>query len=224
MTPFCRKKNVAFAIGWFQIVIGMKLYYKILAWAVLAVCALQMLLVVASWLVTAANPELYMRSMLGGEGIRWFFGRFTENLESPLLVWIILGSIALGTLRKSGIATAMRKNAAKDYRTRMALHVAVCELAAAFCLILLLTILPHGILLSAVGKLFPSSFSTGFFPTLAFVACMVALTYGFMTGQFSTVHDAFEAMTEGVMLAAPLVVTYVFAAEFYHSLMFVFMV
>lgn len=202
----------------------MKLYYKILAWVVLSVCALQILLVVASWLVTAANPELYMRSMLGGEGIRWFFGRFTENQESPLLVWIVLGSIALGTIKKSGIANALRKNTAKDYRTRMALHVVVCELAVAFCLILLLTILPHGILLSAVGELVPSSFSAGFFPTLAFVACVVALTYGFMTGKFASVHDAFESMTEGVMLAAPLMVVYVFVAEFYHSLLFVFMI
>lgn len=202
---------------------GIKLYYKISALVALIVFVMQALLMVVSWLVTAANPELYMRSMLGGEGLRWLFGRFTENLESPLLVWIILGSIAYGAVSESGVVAAMQKGKANDYRTRMALHVVVGELMAAFCIMAMLTILPHGILLSAVGQLFPSSFSVGLFPMLAFLAWVVAFTYGFMTGRFRSVTDAFCSMTEGIKTAAPLIVVYVFVAEFYNSLSFVFM-
>lgn len=202
---------------------GKKLYYKVSALIALSALIMQALLVVVSWVVTAANPELYMRSMLGGEGLRWIFGRFTENLESPLLVWIILGSIAYGVVLESGVVAAVLKGKANDYGTRMALHVVVAELGVAVCIMALLTVLPHGILLSAVGQLFPSSFSAGLFPMLSFLACVVAFTFGFMTGRFRSVTDAFSAMTEGVKMAAPLLVVYVFVAEFYNSLLFVFM-
>lgn len=202
--------------------LGKKSYYRLSALTALSFLVMQVVLAVASWLVTAADPELYMRSMLGGEGLRWIFGRFTENMESPLLVWIILGSIAYGAVAESGIVAAIRKGKANDYRTRVALRMAAGELVAAFCLVAMLTVLPHGILLSAVGQLFPSSFSVGLFPTMAFLACVLSFTFGFMTGRFRSVTDAFCSITEGVKAAAPLLVVYVFVAEFYHSIIFVF--
>ena len=61
---------------------------------------LQLLVVFLSWLVTAVAPQLYTRSLLSGEGIRWFLGRFADNLAHPLLVWLILIAIAWGALSR----------------------------------------------------------------------------------------------------------------------------
>ena len=40
----------------------------------------QIILILVSWLITAAMPELFVRSLLSSEGIRWFFGQFTSNI------------------------------------------------------------------------------------------------------------------------------------------------
>ena len=63
---------------------------KICAYTMLLLALAQIVLVLLSWLITAAMPEAFPRSMLSPEGIRWFFGSFTENMESPWLVGLLL--------------------------------------------------------------------------------------------------------------------------------------
>jgi p-aminobenzoyl-glutamate transporter AbgT len=200
----------------------MKLYYKICTWATLSACALQVLLVVASWLLTAASPDLQLRSLLSGEGLRWLFGRFTLNLQSPVLVWMLLLGVAYGAMRSSGIVGAIRKKRDNDYRTRVALQMVACEALAIVVVLALLTLPPHAILLSATGQLFPSSFTSGLVPVLASAVVAMSLTYGVMVGRLKTVYDAFSLMSQGIAIIAPLVVAYIFVAELYHSILFVF--
>ena len=76
---------------------------KICAYAMLLLALAQIVLVLMSWLITAAMPDAFPRSMLSPEGIRWFFGSFTENMESPWLVGLLLICIAWGTLQTSGL-------------------------------------------------------------------------------------------------------------------------
>ncbi len=56
----------------------------------------QLLLMLVSWIWSAAVPASGVRSMLSSEGIRWFFGHFAEMLATPLLVWILLLAAAYG--------------------------------------------------------------------------------------------------------------------------------
>ena len=200
----------------------MKLYFKICTWATLAACAMQMLLVVLSWVLTAASPDLYLRSLLSGEGLRWLFGRFTVNLQSPVLVWMLLLGVAYGAMRGSGIIGAIRKKRDNDYRTRIALQMVACEALAIIVVLVLLTLPPHAILLSATGQLFPSSFTSGLIPVVAIAVSAMSLTYATMVGRLKTVYDAFLLMTEGIAIIAPLMLAYIFIAELYHSLLFVF--
>lgn len=111
-----------------------------------------------------------------------------------------------------------------DYRTRIALQVVAWEAVALVVVLALLTLMPHAVLLSAVGRLFPSSFTNGLVPVLAFAVGAMSLTYGFMVGKLKTVYDAFLLMSGGVAAVAPLVVVYVFVAELYHSILFVFVI
>ena len=54
-----------------------------LGWLVLVLLTAQLALILLSWVLTAAFPELPIRSLLSSEGIRWFFGCFSDNQLSP---------------------------------------------------------------------------------------------------------------------------------------------
>lgn len=89
------------------------------AWLASGLLVGQCVLVLVSWLQTAAMPETFPRTLLNAEGIRWFFGRFTENLMQPMLVWLLLLCISLGALYRSGL---LHFNG-REYRQRVAMRV-----------------------------------------------------------------------------------------------------
>ena len=49
-------------------------------------------------------------------------------------------------------------------------------------IMLLLTVVPHAILLSVTGELFPSAFSSSLIPSLSFVLIVMSLSYGVASG------------------------------------------
>ena len=55
-----------------------------------ALAILQVVLVLLSWAIVTVMPSLPLRSLLSGEGIRWFLGTFVDNISGSLLAWIIL--------------------------------------------------------------------------------------------------------------------------------------
>ena len=71
---------------------------KVFAIVTFSLGIVQILLILVSWFITATMPMSPVRSLLSSEGIRWFFGQFTYNLASPLLVWLILAGMKLGAL------------------------------------------------------------------------------------------------------------------------------
>ena len=94
------------------------------AWLASGLLVGQCVLVLVSWLQTAAMPETFQRTLLNAEGIRWFFGRFTENLMQPMLVWLLLLCISLGALYRSGL---LHFNG-REYRQRVAMRVSAVRL------------------------------------------------------------------------------------------------
>ena len=46
-------------------------------------------LILLSWILSAMRVD-GVRSLLSGEGIRWFFGTFTSMVASPWLAWLVL--------------------------------------------------------------------------------------------------------------------------------------
>ena len=109
-----------------------------------------------------------------------------------------------------------------SYRDRMAIRMAGVALAAYIVIILLLTAMPHAILLSATGSLFPSAFSNSLVPVVAFGLVLLSVTYGVMAGRLHTLSDILDALSEGIRRGAPLFVLYVLAMQLVQSLKFVF--
>ncbi len=191
---------------------------KIMAYIALALVVAQVLLVLTSWLITAAMPEVFDHSLLSAEGIRWFFGRFQDNLASPLLVWLLLASIALGALQKSGLSHFD----VSEYRQRIAMRLVVFELVIFLAIIMALTLVPHAILLNVMGGLYPSSFSMSIVPYICFVVMFVSVSFGVMSGKLKGMESVFGALTVGISRMSPIFVIYVLAMQFYYSLMFLF--
>ena len=189
---------------------------KILAYVALVLVVAQVLLVLASWLITAAMPDVFDRSLLSAEGIRWFFGRFQDNLASSLLVCLLLASIAWGALRRSGLS----RYDATRYRQRIAMRLVVLELVFFLAVILSLTMMPHAILLNVMGALFPSSFSSSIIPYGCFVVVVTSVSFGLMSGRLRSIEEVFRALTAGVAEMSPLFLLYVLAMQLCHSLLF----
>ena len=196
----------------------------------------ELLLFILSWLLSATRME-GVRSLLSSEGIRWFFGYFTQMVASPLLVWLLLGLCAWGCLQHSGLLSLLTSYFSPltshpspltshpsplTYRDRIALRVSLVFLVIYVVMIALLTLMPHAILLSATGSLFPSAFSRSLVPIITFGLCLVSITFGLVSGRLRDLGDTFAALSCGIAQGAPLIVLYLLLIQFYESLRFVF--
>lgn len=191
---------------------------KICAYAMLLLALAQIVLVLLSWLITAAMPEAFPRSMLSPEGIRWFFGSFTENMESPWLVGLLLICIAWGTLQTSGLLHFDRT----IYRHRNALRLVLIELVLFVAVILLLTVVPHAILLNVMGGIEASSFSRSILPFICFAVIVMSLSFGAVSNKLQGIEAMGESLSEGIRMAAPYFVIYILANQLYSSIEYLF--
>lgn len=182
----------------------------------------QLALILISWGISAAVPDVHIHSLISSEGIRWFFGNFTQNLATPLLVWLLLGSVAYGALLECGLAHAFAHPNRLTYRELFALRVVYIIIGVYVLVVLLLTVVPHAVLLSVTGSLFPSSFSDSIVAIICFGVSLVSVIYGKMSGRLQNLVDVFSALTIGITYTLPLWLLYILAAELYYSILFVF--
>lgn len=177
----------------------------------------QLLLVVASWLYAAAFPSSSVRSLLSGEGVRFFMGRFSHFMSTPVLVWLLLLAMACGCLVASRLFDGRRGYSVRSARTLTLLVTVVMTVV-----VVMLTAVPHALLLSATGRLLPSPFLEALVPATAFVVLVASAVYGLTAGTFRSLHDVYSAMVAGLQSAAPLILFYVLVRQLYASLLFVF--
>lgn len=208
-----------------------------LGWTVLVLVTAQLALILLSWLITAAFPELPIRSLLSSEGVRWFFGSFTANQLTPLLAWFITAAMAVGACVRSRLWAAfctkmsglLHRRDSTDgrqglhYRERIGLRLALAEFMVYVIIMLLLTVVPHAILLSVTGELFPSAFSSSLIPSLSFVLIVMSLSYGVASGTVDSVARMHRVLVGGLEVGARIVPAYVIGVQLYMSLLYVFM-
>lgn len=186
---------------------------------------LQLLLILFSWVAASVAPTLQVKSLLSGEGIRWFFGNFADNLSNRLLVWLLLCTIAYGAYVNSGLGralTALLHKKPLAYGQRHALIWVLILLVIMALLIVLLAFVPHAVLLGVSGGLFPSAFSAAIVPMAAFIITVLSFTYGMVGGTYASLDKAFDGLYAGIIMFAPLFLIYVLAAQLFYSVSFVF--
>ena len=184
---------------------------RFMAFTALVLLLAELVLILLSWILFAIGEE-EVRSLLSSEGIRWFVGGFTTMVSSPLLVWLIILLMAFGAFQKSGLISLTDASYQMTYRDKTALRVAIVFLLAYIVVILLLTVIPHAILLSATGALFPSPFGIA----------LVSIIYGIMSGRLRDIKDILDALSFGISKGAPVFVLYILIIQFVRSMLFVF--
>ena len=137
-----------------------------------------------------------------------------EQLAKGLLVLVL---VALGCLQRSGLMSRGR-----GYRDRVALRVSLSFMIIYVVIICLLTLMPHAILLSVTGSLFPSAFSRALVPIICFGIGVLSISFGMVSGRLHTLTDILDALTFGLQQGAPLIILYIMFFQFYASLLFVF--
>lgn len=182
------------------------------------VLVVQLFLILVSWLLSAmAVPGV--RSMLSADGLRWYLGHFVEMIQTPFLSWILLGAMAYGSVRQSGV---LHLTLPLSGRMRWALGLSLSLLIIYIGVVLMLIAVPHAVLLSATGRLWPSPFSAALIPILCVAMVLVSAVYGFATSSLGHAADLFSAFISGLSLAAPFLFLYVLFAQFFALVYYVF--
>lgn len=186
----------------------------------------QVIVILGSWVWSAAMPESYVRSLLDDAGIRWLFGTFVANLSNPLLVWIIILDISFGMCAESGLLGSFKMRfmpyqAALDSQTKSGLRASGVLLVIEIAVVVILTLLPHAVLRSVTGSLFPSSFSVSIIPIVAFVGVTLSICYGLFSGTLHNYKDVVKCACHGGNNLKTILVIYVLAVELYYSIVYV---
>ena len=183
----------------------------------LTLFVLQLLTMLVSWLLSAVFPDSGIRSLLSGQGLRWFFGHFAQSLARPQLVWLLLLSMGYGVLVRCGVLRV-----GSSYRESRARIMTSLLLAVYVGVIALMTAIPHAILLSATGSLWASPFSQALVPLVAFGIIALGSFYGIIAGTCDTLQDVYDALLHGIRQSVALLLFYVLLTELTLSLLFIF--
>ena len=176
----------------------------------------QLLLMLVSWLLSAAFPDSGIRSLLSGEGMRWFFGHFSHQLATPVLVCLVLILMAYGTFRHCGLL-----HYRSTYRERRALTMTLLLTVVAVMLLVLLAAIPHAVMLSVTGSLWPSPFSRALLPLLSFIVIALSAFYGIMAGHFANLSNVYDALLDGIRQGAALLLFYLLTIQLYLSVFYI---
>lgn len=178
--------------------------------------AAQLLLMLVSWLLAAANPASGVRSLLSSEGLRWFLGHFSDVLGTPVLLCLLLLLMAYGSLKNCGILQFK-----SSYRQSRALIITLLLFVVYVGVIVLLVMIPHAVLLSATGSLWPSPFSAAVVPLFAFGMTLLSTVYGYVAGSYRNMSDVYQSLIDGIRCGAPWLLFYVLLGQIYYSLQFI---
>ena len=184
----------------------------------------QIMVVILSWMIKTIYPDFNGRSLLSGEGVRWFLGNFTNNVASNILVWIILLGLSWGAIRASNILQVFKRSHTLSYRERLGFRVVLIEIMIWFIVIALLSFIPHAAMLSITGQLFPSSFSKSIIPLIAFIALFSSITYGLIIGRLRKGNLIIEALSNGIKQITPYIIIYIIFIQLFYSVKFVLLI
>ncbi len=182
----------------------------------------QIVLILCSWIVGAAKPEWNVHSLLSTSGIRWMFGSFTENTQTPFLLWIILSGMVWSVFNTSGLSQAIQHPHKIDYRCRTALGIAFGQVVIIIAILSFLALPSHAILSGVTGHIYPSRFLSNAIPTIILISIIISTTYGLASGTLKSIHEIFSSLSKGISATAPFVIIYIFLIQLIKTVEFVF--
>ena len=183
---------------------------------------LQVLIVPASWIISAVAPSSGVHSLISEGGIRWLVGQYSDNVSTSVLVYIIIAFISYNMFVNSGLLSAIISKSKLSMQQKFALRVMAVVLILFITALAYLTITPHAVLLSVTGNLFPSSFSDGLIPLLCFEVFILSLIYGIFGGTITSINGFWNCVTKESNSLLPVLFLYLLSIQLYHCFVFVF--
>lgn len=190
------------------------------------ILVITVLLVGLSWLLSVVGEPV--RNLLSPEGIRWIFSNASISFLNEEFSYCLQFVLIAGAFRASGLTRALGSLlhwpgcVSATYRQRRALVFCGVGALVYVGILFLLVFLPHAVLLSATGYLFPSPFSEGLVWATTTGGMMIALVYGTMSNTLRTFQEVIHIFYAGLEYYAVWVVVALLAAEFYAALNYVF--
>ena len=81
--------------------------------------------------------------------------------------------------------------------------------------------IPHAVLLSATGSLWPSPFSAAIAPMCAFGIMLLSVVFGYVAGTYRNMSDVYQSLIGGIRDGASVLLFYVLVGQLYYSLLFI---
>lgn len=177
--------------------------------------------VVGSWIGEAAGWPI--KSLLSAEGLRWSFSHLPDRLfnTGTAVCWLLL--TVWGAIDYTGFGRVFRALTGRTFAGRMlvslrqrhALWVSLILLLVWLGVLLMWSVLPHAILLSATGRVYPSPFIHGLLPAVALGVLGVMLLYGLLSNRLRTMAEVARMFFYGVSRHADWLCLYVLASLLY---------
>lgn len=197
---------------------------RIAGYAIIVLGCLQLMVALLSWMAAIMMPASQIHSLLGSEGVRWFLTEFIDNLSSGYLTVMMLALISLGTIPKSGLHKAVRTALCQgrmSYREKNAFFLSIGIFLSGVVLFVLLTCVPHALLLDVSGDFFCRDVAVSFIALFAFVILLSSLVFGVASGRLAGIGHVVDALSYGVEVSAPLWVVAIALEQLVCSTLFV---
>lgn len=137
--------------------------------------------------------ETGLNSLFSADAIRWAVVNFVPNIGNAPYPDIIIGLIALGALKESGLIYSFSSKASLKQNRALSFAILV------FCILCLITafmtLSPNGVLRNSFGELCHSPFTKGIYGGICCVVLLVSNVYGISSGNFTNLNDTIKAHT-----------------------------
>lgn len=179
---------------------------KLFISSILALCIIQTLVILASWIASAVLPEAGFNSLLSGTGLRWLFGQCVSNGCSEYMAWLMIGSIFIGTFIWSGLPQKIISFGKCNYNEKTAIVFFFIELIIGIGICLMFALFPHSPFLGIDGSLYPGPFLKSSLLVLGSSVLAGSITFLLLTEKCKTYQLATDALLYGLKGIAPLIV------------------
>lgn len=166
-------------------------------------------LALLSWIGNAWG--WHINNLVSADGIRWIVSNITDNIEDGPIGLILLLMMAYSALIESGLLRMLRGRWTLKQRRALTLTTVVAILL--LTLLLCLTFLGSGILLSPFGGLASSPLLDGILALFLVAVIILSDTFGYASGRFEGLADMIYADVYLIHHRSYYFMGYVLAAE-----------
>ena len=210
-----------------KIIVHTYLIKNIIPITVVILFLLEVIIIVASWIVSVLWQEYGFTPLISYRGIRWMVGELPEIVASHWLLTIILFGMTLGVSSaafRKGISSSLPPSTSSKtskYAERIAIHATIVVAVIFLSLLTYWIAGPGTLLLSATGTFLGSSLSKGIIPLSLFFCSLLSVTFGLFSGRIPNLSALFSSMVGGVEKTVPFLILYIFIALCISSVRFV---